>query len=134
MSMFGDMFNAAADTETVAHAKVVCYITEHNKGHIISTGKNQKKTHPFQKRFSKNEDCIFLHAENDAIKNALKSLHTFTLEGHDLYVLRVKQAGRKGPTITGNCRPCPGCMRAIAAFDIHNVYYTEDHSSDFSCL
>ena len=132
--MFDEMFEAAKFVDSFAHAKVVAFVTPHNKKSIISVGKNQKKTHPFQKRFSKNDDCIFLHAETDAIKNALKTLHTHSLDECDLYVLRLKQASRQGPTITGNCLPCPGCMRAIAEFDIRNVYYTADHSSEFSCL
>ena len=41
------------------------------KRDIVSFGINQLKSHPFQAKFSKNEDSIFLHAETDAIKNAL---------------------------------------------------------------
>ena len=41
------------------------------KNYFVSFGSNQLKTHPIQQKFSKHDDAIYLHAETDAIKNAL---------------------------------------------------------------
>lgn len=131
---FNMMFVTAAQVEGFAHARIISFITERNKKNILAMGKNQYKTHPFQKRFGKNNDCIYLHAETDAIKNALKTMKVDNLEDCDLYVMRLKQASKTGPTITGLSKPCIGCMRAIVTFGIHKVYYTEDNASDFVCL
>ena len=44
------------------------------KNQVVSYGVNQNKSHPFHSRFSDHDDAIFLHAETDAIKNALKRI------------------------------------------------------------
>ena len=44
------------------------------KGRVVSVGVNSKRTDTFQKRFSKNEHAIYLHAEIAAIKAAKKHL------------------------------------------------------------
>ena len=51
------------------HAAAVVY-----KNQIVSYGVNQRKSHPFHSRFSEHDDAIFLHAETDAIKNALRQI------------------------------------------------------------
>ena len=132
--IFKEMFDAALVVDSYAHAKVVSFVTYHNKEHILAEGRNQHKSHPFQKLYGKNDQCIYLHAEVEAIKNALKTMHVDSLSDCDLYVMRLKQASRTGPTITGLSKPCIGCMRAIATFGIHNVYYTEDNKKEFTCL
>jgi tRNA(Arg) A34 adenosine deaminase TadA len=134
IDIFNKMFNMAQSLETCAHARILAVITHHNKSHFLEEGRNQYKTHPFQKRFSTNEDCIYLHAEIDCIKNALRWMSVYDLQDCDLYVMRLKQETKAGPTITGLSRPCKGCMRAIATFGIKNVYYTEDKKSEFTCL
>ena len=62
----------AKEKPMVYRAKIVAGIYIRNK--LVSIGENSYKTHPFQARFSKHEDCIYLHAEIDAIKNALREI------------------------------------------------------------
>lgn len=92
------------------------------KNRIISFGTNQMKTDPFQAKYAKNKDCIYLHAEIGAIKNALKRVDVDSLRKADLYVLRVRNENRK----RAMSKPCAGCMRAIAEFGIRRVIYTTD--------
>ncbi len=93
---------------------------------VVAFGINQKKSHPFMIPFTKNEDAIFLHAEVDAIKNALKEMDD--LSRCSLYVLRIKKDNDRKTNICGLAKPCIGCMRAISTFGIKNVKYTLDNS------
>lgn len=92
------------------------------KNRIISFGTNRMKTDPFQAKYGKNKDCIYMHAEIHAIKNALRHIKVDGLRKADLYVLRV----RNGDGARGLSKPCEGCQRAIAEFGIRNVIYTTD--------
>lgn len=92
------------------------------KNDIISFGINQMKSHPFQARFSRNVESIYLHSETNAINNALKIITTDELSKSSLYICRVKYDGKN--IVWGISKPCIGCMRAIAAFDIKKVFYT----------
>ena len=115
----------AVAVEPVAQARIAAAIVIKND--IISFGINQKKTHPFQAMFGKNSDCIYLHAEIDAIKNALRIITVDELSRSTLYVCRVKyDCDQKSNFIFGLSKPCSGCSRAIANFDIKNVYYSLD--------
>jgi deoxycytidylate deaminase len=98
------------------------------KNEIVSIGINQLKSHPFQAKFSRHEDSIFLHAETDAIKNSLKHISVDQLSKSSLFVCRIKYAEQKKKKIQmrGLCMPCEGCQRAIATFNIKNVIYTCD--------
>ena len=60
------------------------------KNDIVSFGLNEKKSHPFQAKYGKNSDAVYLHAETSAIKNALKYLSVEELADSSLYVCRVK--------------------------------------------
>lgn len=104
------------------HYKLAAAIVYKNK--IISYGFNSKKSNPFQSRFSKNEHSIYLHAEVDAIKNALKKLSLEQLQKSTLIVARGKCIN--GELVHGLAKPCTGCQRAISTFGIPNVFYTED--------
>lgn len=98
------------------------------KNEIVSIGINQLKSHPFQAKFSRHEDSIFLHAETDAIKNALRYISVEQLSKSTLYVCRVKcdEKSHKKKKVLGLCKPCEGCQRAIATFNIKKVVYTCD--------
>jgi deoxycytidylate deaminase len=130
--IFDTLFKLAVDTEYVANAKIVSLITVGRK--VISFGSNKYKTHPMQLKFSRNCESVFLHAEIDAIVNALRRLTVDELRKCNLYVLRVKKASRNGPFITGKSMPCDGCMRAINAFNLKNVFYVEENASKFLCM
>lgn len=98
------------------------------RGEIISFGVNQRKSHPFQKRFSRNENCIFFHAEVHSIFNALKKISPDELRKCELYVIRVLKNGK----MTQSC-PCIGCISAINCFNIGNVFYS-DSNGVIQCL
>lgn len=116
---------ASAHNRQLLRARLASCVVYKNE--IVSIGVNQLKSHPFQARFAKNEDSIFLHAETHAIKNALKIITVEQLSKSHLYVCRVKycDTGKK-KFIWGLSKPCAGCMRAIATFDIKKVVYTCD--------
>jgi len=113
------------------HAAAIVY-----KNQIISYGVNQKKSHPFHSRFSEHDDAIFLHAETDAIKNALRQISEDDMEKATLYVCRVKyDSNGPGKKLTwGNSKPCIGCQRAIANFGIKDVIYSNDGDGNHSLL
>lgn len=96
------------------------------RGTIVSFGTNSYKTHPFQKRFSKNDLSIFLHAETLAIYNAIKKLSLDEIKKCTLYVVRVKKDGSLGLS-----KPCEGCTRAILTFGIKTVKYTTNSDNDY---
>ena len=99
------------------------------KGNIISFGQNSYKTHPFQKRFSKNDKAVYLHAETTVIYNALKKLSLSELQKSNLYIVRIKKDGTQGLS-----KPCCGCSRCINTFCITNVYYTEDSKDNIGFI
>lgn len=115
----------ASNSVPVGCARVTAAIVYKNE--IISFGNNSRKTHPLQAKFSKNNESIQLHAEIDAIKNALKIISQHELSKSVLYVCRVKffdETRRK--MIFGISKPCIGCARAIANFNITKIVYTLD--------
>jgi deoxycytidylate deaminase len=118
----------ASDLSPVKSARLAACIVLHND--IISFGVNEMKSHPFQAKYGKNKDAVFLHAETSAIKNALKYISVAELERCTLYISRVKfdDAG-KTKLIFGTAKPCPGCFRCINSFNISKVYYTLDNQS-----
>lgn len=89
------------------------------KSSLIAIGWNHKKTHSLSLRFRKNPDAIFIHAELDAIKNFLKTHNSYNLTASTLYVISYRFDGD-----LRNSRPCEGCAKAIAAFDIKRVVYS----------
>jgi hypothetical protein len=95
-------------------------------------GFNKKKSHPFQRKFSKHEEAIYLHAEIDAIKNALKNVDAETISKSTLYIMRVKYEDMNAKRfVRGLSKPCEGCSRAIAQFGIKKVYYTTEEGFDY---
>lgn len=91
------------------------------KGHLVATGVNSYKSHPLATKYGKNPEAIFLHAEVDCIKNALKLLSLRELAKCDMYVVRIKNDGSYG-----NSMPCQGCTRAIAEFGVRSVTYYQE--------
>lgn len=97
------------------------------KNDIVAFGINERKSHPFQAKYRKNDEAVFLHAETSAIKNALKYITVEELEKSTLYVCRIKyQDFNKRKLVFGLSKPCCGCMNCIEAFNIRNVIYTLD--------
>lgn len=113
----------ACDVPPVANARLAAALVY--KKEIVSLGINSRKSSPFQKKFGKNEDSIFLHAETSAIRNALRVINAEEISKSTLYVSRVKYKSQyKEFFIPGLAKPCSGCARAISTFGIKKVVYT----------
>ena len=110
----------ADDLTPVSNAKIAAAIVY--KGDIISIGVNRLKSDPLQARFAKNEHAIFLHAEIDAIKKALKRLSAFEMKKTELYIVRRRKLN--GEAVSGCSKPCCGCQRAIETYGIQKVIYS----------
>jgi len=116
----------AINVDPIGSARIAAAVVY--KGTVIAIGTNKRKTHPFQAQFGKNKDCIQLHAEIDVIKNALKFITQFELSRSTLYICRVKYYDEsKKDVIFGLAKPCSGCERAIATFNIKKVIYSLDN-------
>jgi len=123
----------AIDNEGASRAKMAAAVVL--KGKVISTGRNQYKTHPIATEYGKNRDAIFLHAETHAIVNSLNHLDKDDLRKATLYIYRVKRPDNtKSSYVNGLAKPCKGCMRAIAEFDFKRVVYTTDNPEEFAVL
>jgi len=96
-------------------------------GEIFPVGINRRKSHPFQAKYSRNENSIYLHAEIQAIVNALRFLDVEDLLKSDLYICRMKNID--GVYVPGLSKPCEGCFKAIVEFGIKNVYYTTNEGT-----
>lgn len=109
-----------------SYAKLAAAIYVKNR--LISIGLNSSKTSPFQQRFSKNKNHIYIHAEISAIKQAISNmgLNEFVDAKKTLYVCRVKKFAPNSSYIWGLSKPCPGCQSAIMEFDIDRVIYSLD--------
>ena len=122
--IINNLFRLAQDIEPVKSSRLAaCLIL---KNSVLGYGFSQMKSHPFQAEFAKNPEAIFLHAETDAIKNALKRASQDDVSKATLYIARAKIDHRTRKWIYGMAKPCIGCARAIATFDISNVVYTLD--------
>ncbi len=98
------------------------------KGHLVATGVNSYKSHPLMWEWGKNQDSIYLHAEIDAIKNALRLITQAQLAKCDIYIVRVKHPDNGSKKwIEGLAKPCSGCRRAIESFGLKRVFWTEDN-------
>ena len=116
-----------ASTDKVSGARIGAIITIKNR--VIAYGTNQKKTHPFQALHGKNANAIYLHAEIDAIKNALREIDIDDFRRATLYVARLKNSTSdpRSPLIYGLAKPCKhGCAQAIVKFGLKRAVYSLD--------
>ena len=118
----------AEDVPIAGRARIAAAIVLKNE--IISIGTNQRKSHPLQAKFSRHYQAIHIHAEIDAIAKAVKRIDTRRLAQSTLYVARVKLDRTGGDWMWGLAKPCSGCARAIASFDIKRVVWTVDAAYD----
>lgn len=107
--------------------------------HLIATGVNSYKSHPLMWEWGRNEESIYLHAEIDAIKNALRLVTQDQLARCDIYVVRVKRDEKNKGWVRALAKPCPGCRRAIASFGLRNAFWTENPDGlpgrrEYSCI
>ena len=129
--IFDVLFRLAEDQPKVAAAKVAAVLIY--KGDIVSFGFNSYKTHPFHKRFSAKEDKISLHAETSVVCKAVKRISLEKISKSTLFVCRMKFDMKK-ISIWGLAKPCVGCQRAIAQFNIRKVLYSEEGIGNYSFL
>jgi tRNA(Arg) A34 adenosine deaminase TadA len=114
--ILSNLIEVATATPRVSSSKLAAAVVYKNR--IISYGVNSYKTSPFQKKYGKNEHAIFLHAEIAAIKNALRHLSQEQLSRSKMIVCRINNVG------LAMSKPCLGCQRALAEFEIQTVWYT----------
>lgn len=88
---------------------------------VVSMGQNMYKTHPLQKRFGKNPEAIFQHAEINCLINFLRFNDENDLRRATLYVGRVSG---EDLDVIGEAKPCPGCAKAIEHYGIKRVVHT----------
>lgn len=96
------------------------------KHRIISSGCNQTKTHPLQKRFNKHRFSSDTTHSQHAEINCLSQLigrKDIDFKDVSLYIGRTLADGR-----LGDCRPCVGCMALIKELGIRHIYYTTEES------
>lgn len=90
-------------------------------GDIVAVGVNQNKSSPLQARYCKHPEAILTHAEIDAIHKAVqRRFDTDTISNMSLYIARTLKSGE-----WGLAKPCTGCTRAIAQFNIRRVFWTD---------
>jgi deoxycytidylate deaminase len=116
---------------SAGHPKVWVASALVHRNKIVSYGTNQMKTHPYQYRYGKNDQCVYWHAETLAIYNADKKLNFDKFKKSVLYVVRVKYNGtEKDGFVSGLAKPCSGCMRCIQEYGIKSVIYTLDYEEN----
>lgn len=93
------------------------------KKKVLSVGYNSRKTHPLMLRFGDNELKVCLHAEIDAIRLALGKYDEEELVGAEIYVARILKDGT-----TGLAKPCKVCQRALEAYGIAAIHWTENEN------
>jgi tRNA(Arg) A34 adenosine deaminase TadA len=96
------------------HAAAIVY-----KGQVLGHGLNSLKTHPIMRKYGRNADAIYLHAELDAIVRTINTYGSDILSKSTLYVGRINKKGELAYS-----EPCSGCKKAIKAFDIKKVYHS----------
>lgn len=107
------------------------------KRDVISFGINVMRSHPVQKKYGKNDEAIYLHAEINAIVNSLNHVEKDDLRKASLYVYRVKKDTndlKRKHWVDGLSCPCEGCMSAIDAFRIKRVIHSTDETNVYKEL
>lgn len=114
------LFLLARDKERVGAARIAAAVIYKNR--VISFGFNQNKTHPLQSTYGRNSESLFLHAEIDAIKNALRIINIDTLSQCTLLIMRAKNSRAKAEY--GLAKPCSGCSNFLDTFKVKRVIYS----------
>lgn len=94
--------------------------------HLVATGVNSYKTHPLMVSPGYHREQIYLHAEVDAIRNALRVISQSQLAKSSIYIVRVRRKRDLSGYEYGMARPCLGCSRVIAEFGISSVWWSEN--------
>lgn len=87
---------------------------------ILGVGFNEKKTHPEQKRWSKSEQKIHLHAEISAVVDACSNIEFGNgYEAKAIYIWREGQSGNPLDAL-----PCPVCAGALEYYGIDTIFHS----------
>jgi deoxycytidylate deaminase len=122
-------------TRTSTHPSVWVASCLVHRNKIISYGINCMKSHPYQKKYGRNEEAIYFHAETLAIYTADKKLGFDKFENSILYVCRLKyESTEKLSLVNGMAKPCDGCMRCIQDYRIKSVIYTMDEQDNYGVM
>jgi len=128
----------AIDSPGVANGRVRMAAGLVYRRQIIAMGVNQMKTHPWMmEENGYRPGQMFIHAEIDAIRNALRNVTVDQLSKCSLHIVRVKRPHIGAKTwIHGLAKPCPGCAKVITGFGIEKVFWTKDGSEmvDHTCV
>lgn len=116
--MINDAIKLAKSNNIILLPKMAAIIYKRKK--ILGVGMNSYKSHPMQKRFSIDDKKIFLHAEIDALKNALKEHDASELIGAEIIVARIMKNGK-----CGFAKPCDICQKALTEYKLSGIYWTE---------
>jgi deoxycytidylate deaminase len=122
-TLIRSLFDEAKKLEPVFRTRIAGALSNRQLGGPIFSS-NSLKTHPFQKKYSKDIEAIHLHAENNLLVKAIRLIPD-EIHKSTIYLARARY-NCDGEWEYGNCRPCDGCQRAFAAFGIKKIFYTED--------
>lgn len=126
-AIFASLNEIASAMRPISGKRVAAAITYKNIT-IIAT--NSYRSDPFAAKFATNCDAIYLHAETQVLKHAIKILTPKELRRSTLCVLRLKHpSGTNHKLCSGIARPCEGCQRAINEYKIGRVLFTTDHGT-----
>jgi tRNA(Arg) A34 adenosine deaminase TadA len=95
---------------------------------VLGIGFNSRKTHPLQRRFSDHDLKVCIHAEIDALRDALRNYDEEAIRGAEIFVARVLKNGSPA-----TAKPCKTCQVALDTFGIAAVYWTE-HEIDSNSI
>jgi len=110
------LFEISVDSPKICRSRCVAAVVKNRK--IIAIGKNSLNSTRLARRFKKNEDAVYEHAEISAIKKGIRTGKHFDT------IFVVRAIYRDGDWLTANAKPCPGCLGAIRHFNIRNVFYS----------
>jgi len=110
----------AESIEAVDGSKHAAAVVIKNK--VVGIGTNSYKSHPFANKYAYRDGAIYPHAETSAIMDALRKVDD--LSKATLYVVRVRKDGELAMS-----KPCEGCARCIADYNIKKIIYTNETGS-----
>lgn len=94
----------------------------YRKGRLICAGYNSYTKSSKLQRLYGGFKKPYVHAELDAIRNALYHVGMAGLASCELWIERYRADGT-----LGLARPCECCRRALEAFEFKSVYYTTEN-------
>lgn len=118
------LFLISKKSKKVCRSRCVAAVLRKRK--VIAIGKNSLNSTKLARRFKKNDDAIFEHAEIAAIKKGIKTGQYFDT------IFVVRTICRDGVWIFAPSKPCKGCVAAIKHFNIKNVFYSSFSNSSMS--